>query len=322
MATVNSTGGNFGNALLMAEPRVNVQLTLGLMQAVLWFMYMPWFAKSVVKPYIDRSNFKEQWIHLHQTIYRTSGINLDREGTYDLSCWTVPMITQHGIGGLLTVPLLLNLFSPEVNIALACHGALTEFGFELQDLLYRLWQRNYGTKAEKAANNPTILKMIIAHHMVGLSLIIPFNIVARESRYYHEAGLLLQGASFVSLASQQYGFTLDMAKESGALKMRNISRMVFCICLYTRLLRYLPLQYFLNMEIRELGYTSLANVGVVTGCGLIFFNLVVLRGAWKRLQKFSDIKSIVTSAQKRKAESSSTEPESESEPLIASKKEN
>lgn len=315
--TIGADGGSFTNALLMAEPRVEVQLVLGLGQALLWFLYMPWFAQHVVKPYIDRSSFREQWIQLHQMIYHSSGVKLSREGSYDLSCWTVPMITQHGIGGLLTVPLLLNIFSPEVNVALACHGALTEFGFEFQDLFYRLWQRKYGTESQKTANNPTILKLIIAHHMVGLSLIIPLNIIARNSRSYHEAGLLLQGASFISLFAQQYGFTLDMAQEKGARTMRTISRAVMCICLYTRLFRYLPLQYFLNMELREMGYHKMANVGVFTGLGLSFFNLVVISGAWKRVKKFANVEDVMASAQKRKAQAAA---QPESEPLISSKK--
>lgn len=314
--------GGFLNGLLFAEARLDVQLVLGLGQALFWFFYMPWFASRVVKPFIDRSSFREQWIQLHQAIYKGSGIILSREGCYDLSCWTVPMITQHGLGGLLTIPFLLNLFSPKVNVALACHGALTEFGFELQDIVSRLWQVKYGTESQKSANNPTILKLIIAHHMVGLTLILPLNLYARDSYYYHESGFLLQGASFISLFVQQYGFSLDMAKKECALQMRNISRFATCVMLYSRVIRYIPLMYLLNMELREKGFHTMANVGAFVGLGLSFFNVVIMGSAWKKLKKFSDVDEVVASAQKRKdnqlAKSKSRSMEPESEPSAAS----
>jgi len=294
METMSSAAlRGFVRDLAFAEGKLEVQLTLGLINTVLWFWFMPWFARNFVRPYIDRSSFKKQWVSLHLQTYKNSGLEVNEEAAYELSTWSVPMIIQHGIGGMLCLPAMFNLFSPEVNAALACHGTLAELGFEWQDLITRFWQARYGTDDQKKMNNPSVLKLILAHHIVGSTMVLPMNMYFRYSRWYVEGNVLLQFASFVSLACQQYGFTHDKSTLEGARLMRSISIFTFGLILYTRVIRYAVVLFFLNREIYEAGYYYLFAQSLVVGCGLILFNTVMVKSSYKKMNKFQQNLAIV-----------------------------
>lgn len=277
---------DFLRDLLYAEGKIEVQITLALLQTLLWAWFIPYFAAHVVRPYIDRSNFKKQWVSLHHATYTHAGLDVSEKAAYELSTWSVPMIIQHGIGGALCIPALFNLFSPKVNVALAIHGTLAELGFEWQDLITRVWQRKFGTEEQKQMNDPSILKLIFAHHMAGSVMVLPLNIWFRHSRWYVEGNILLQFASFVSLSCQQYGFTFDKNTLEGAKIMRSISMFTFGIILYSRVFRYSYVVFQLNREIFDAGFYKLLAISLTVGCGLILFNTVMVKSSWKKMRKF------------------------------------
>lgn len=272
--------------MLYAEGKIEVQLALGFLQTLFWGWFIPHFAARYVRPYIDKSNFKKQWVALHHGQYKSAGLDVSEEAAYELSTWSIPMIIQHGIGGALCIPAMFNLFSPEVNVALAVHGTLAELGFEWQDLITRSWKRRFGTQEQKDMNHPSILKLIFAHHMVGSVMVLPLNIYFRHSRWFVEGNILLQFASFVSLGCQNVGYTFDKNTLEGAKIMRSISIFTFGIILYSRVFRYAYVVFQLNREIYEAGFYKMLALSLTVGCGLILFNSVIVKSSYKKMQKF------------------------------------
>lgn len=98
-------------------------------------------------------------------------IDFDTETAYEFACLFLAIMVQHGVGGLLCVPALVPALGVPAHVAtaLACHGALCEAGWELQDILSRLFQ--VCCTKEGARNNPTALLVILGiHHTMGLSM--------------------------------------------------------------------------------------------------------------------------------------------------------
>mmetsp|Transcript_168183 Transcript_168183/g.535197 ORF Transcript_168183/g.535197 Transcript_168183/m.535197 type:complete len:261 (+) Transcript_168183:334-1116(+) len=133
---------------------------------------------------------------------------------------------------------MLGWFSPEVRAAMACHGALSEAGWELQDGLERAYHVLFGT-AEKKKKNPTALLVIMSfHHTMGLTMVVPMNLFFPSLYWYHEAIFLLQSAAFFTLLLQQCAFTLDVGTKGGFRKMQLSVVTVFSLMVYSRALRY------------------------------------------------------------------------------------
>merc|ERR1719181_857416 len=107
-------------------------------------------------------------------------------------------------------------------MALARHGALCEAGWELQDAFTRAYEVLFGGEKGKLLNPTPVLVFWAFHHTMGLSMVIPMNLVYPDLAYYHELVFLLQFASFVAMMFQHYGYTLDVKTKSG-LNMMKIS---------------------------------------------------------------------------------------------------
>jgi len=136
------------------------------------------------------------------------------------------------------VPAMLGWFSPEVRAAMACHGALCEAGWELQDCLERAYHVLFGT-AEKKNEKPTALLVIMGfHHTMGLTMVVPMNLFFPSLYWYHEAIFLLQFSAFFALLLQQWAYSLDVGTKGGLRKMQLSVVTVFSLMLYSRALRY------------------------------------------------------------------------------------
>lgn len=59
----------------------------------------------------------------------------------DMWPWTIGIILQHFIGGMLCVPSILAIGDQEVAASLACLGILSEMGWEIQDLITWIYKR-------------------------------------------------------------------------------------------------------------------------------------------------------------------------------------
>ena len=273
-------------SLLLAESTLGTQLALLLLNAVAWRLCVPWVGRNVARPYYSRQPWFAQWSTLtQQSLQSAFGIALDKE---ESDAWGFEMVgiqLQHGVGGLLALPAVLGWFSPQVRVALAIHGALCEAGWELQDGLWRLYAVTLGDAQERARNPPALLKFIVLHHLLGLSMVLPLNMVLRENALYHEGVWLLQGAAFFAIGAQTYSYTLDTRTVRGVWKMRAAVSFVFSVYLYTRIVRF----SVIVLSVLALLYDTsvpLFAVGLVAALGMGHINVVFVTEAGSKVRKF------------------------------------
>merc|ERR1719384_2846853 len=148
-------------------------------------------------------------------------IKLDRDEVFTLCCEFMVILMQHGVGGALCIPSLLGML-PGWASSLACHGALGEVGYEVQDTVERLYDRLFGGPAGKARQQTVILILLGVHHAMGMLLVVPMNLYFGDNVYYHELVFLLQFAAFTACALQQFGYTLDVNTTRGLITMKII----------------------------------------------------------------------------------------------------
>merc|ERR1712232_434435 len=115
------------------------------------------------------------------------------------------IIVQHLLGGLLCLPSLVSS-AGAVFSSLACHGALCEAGWELQDIVTRVSQRLCQGEKGKRQNPGSLLAVLCVHHAMGLSMVIPMNLLYHDDKHYHEFVFLLQAAAFAAMMLQSYGY--------------------------------------------------------------------------------------------------------------------
>merc|ERR1712039_114114 len=129
--------------------------------------------------------------------------------------------------------------------------------------------------------------------MGGLSMVIPMNMMYGDNRYYHELVLLLQGAAFVALVCQNYGYTLDVKSASGLKKMKVSVTVTLVTMLWSRLFRYVFIGYSLVATFVADGSLALTLCGssVLILMGLV--NCLFVRDAFGKFFKFMKMKHAV-----------------------------
>merc|ERR1712023_514681 len=121
---------------------------------------------------------------------------------------------------------------------MACHGALCEAGWELQDILSRISQRLFQGEKGRNENPLSLLAILFVHHAMGLSMVVPMNLLYHDNKYYHEFVFLLQAAAFAAMMLQSYGYTLDVKTRKGLSQMIVTIIMSSLLILYSRVLRF------------------------------------------------------------------------------------
>jgi hypothetical protein len=251
---------------------------------------MPYIGMTLIKPMIDKHPRKEAFTTLfQQTAAKSFFIEMEKEEAYIFGCLMFAILAQHGVGGLLCIPSVFNLapylgVSAGVASTLACHGALCEAGWELQDTITRLYERaKYGEKKQ-----PLVLLIIIGmHHFMGMSMVIPMNLFYGSNQYYHELVFLLQFAAFVAMGLQNLGYFLDLNTPEGLRTSRYFATFVFITMLYSRLFRFWFVGYMIVTSIYADGATGMLILGcfVLTTMGL--FNLLMVADAGKKFFKLA-----------------------------------
>lgn len=232
--------------LLYCEGTLQTQLVLAAFWALIWFGAIKASAKMVFEPFVRKQTWCQQWTELSKKTFKSAffvEFKTDEE-TFECACLFLAILCQHAVGGALCIPSVLGFTGPIIS-AMACHGALCEAGWELQDACERLYQVAFGGEAGKAKNPPALLTILGLHHSMGLSMVIPMNMVYGDNRHYHEFVLLLQGAAFVAMLSQNYGFTLDVWSVSGLRQMKACVTVTLVTMLWSRLFRYAFIGYSL-----------------------------------------------------------------------------
>jgi len=277
-------------ALLLADSRLEIQLTLLAMWAILWYSLIKFGSEKLVRPYILAQPWKQQWTLLYQKMMKnTYMVDMDVDSTFEMCTELQCVCFQHMFGGMLCLPSALGLQGAVVS-AMACHGALCEASWELQDLLAKLYQITLGGRAGKARNPPALLAMILLHHAMGLSMVLPMNMMYGLNPHYHEFVFLLQGAAATALLSQSYGFTLDVNTADGLMSMKGSVTFTMITILYTRLLRYVYLGYQLAMTFYADGNIKVMCGGIAMLILLGIVNILMCVDAVKKCMKFLSMK--------------------------------
>jgi hypothetical protein len=271
--------------------------------AVLWFYVIPFAAKYLLAPWIRKQSWKEQWVSLQTNTFKTTfdvSLPKDKDTAFAMLVESIPMLCQHGLGGLLCVPALLLGPSP-ITTAMACHGGLSEAGWELMDLAKRAHEIKFGGQEGKDRNPTSLVIVMVVHHAMGLSMVIPMNIYYRQYSYYHEIIFLLQFAAFFALMFQHYGHTLDTKTEKGLCAMKYISAVTLLVMLYSRCFRYLYIAGVFCFQLYTDGHTALLVQGSVALSLMALINIAFCVDTVKRFCKYACMKHVDESCKAKAA---------------------
>lgn len=264
------------------------QLLILISMAACMQVYIPW-ATGKVMEWMSKHPMREQYIDINQSTAQNSfGVKISRSLAFELGCWTVVVLTQHMVGGLLCLPSILQ--SPWIsqkNSAMFVRlGGLTETGYEFQDLSSRLYAFNFGGEEGRKKNPVAGLMILGLHHILGLSMVIPMNVLYGDLWPYHELIFNLQICSVISLGIQQYGYTLDISTSWGLWKMQLYSLITWAGIVYSRIYRFIPLACTLLVTVREDGYTSFFFCACIALGAMSLTNLLYFLDATAKVLKF------------------------------------
>jgi len=276
----------------MAAPRLEVQLALVAIQAVFWYVALshllpPYFARAI-NSMKSRERFLDNSAKSYKKLF-TLDFNGDREQLFEFTVLFQCIATQHMVAGLLCLPSVLGCswVSPPVASALACHGALCEVGWEIQDFLVRLKEIAFDGESGRKKNPASFMAVLIMHHTVAQCLVLPLNLYYRDNVYYHEAVLLLQAATVVAMLCQSYGFTLDVSLPAERRQMTVSVTLAFCVALWARGLRYAYIWYVLLTAFLADGNIFVLKMALVPVVMFSLFNIVVVADFYRKFAKFA-----------------------------------
>lgn len=104
------------------------------------------------KPWLVAAGERD-YEHGGKELYKQFGMDLSSKQFVEqfmaMWPWTVGVILQHLVGGMLCLPSIFNIGDPQVAASLACLGILSEMGWEIQDLITWIYKR-FGVPQGKA----------------------------------------------------------------------------------------------------------------------------------------------------------------------------
>ena len=275
---------SLADEVLSCAPTLRAQLILLSVSGLLWYFALPWIAQRVIRPYAEAAPWRDRWSGFWTSWFQKSLQlhGLPAEQYFDQACVFTAILLQHFVGGLLCVPSVVG--APLALAApLARLGALCEAGWEFQDVVTMIYQRLFGGEAGLKRFPNVVVVAQLVHHAMGLSMVVPMNLALGDDRAYHEFVFLLQGAAFIALATQGYGFTLDVKTRGGLRTMKLISAFTVLVLLYSRGVRYVVVAAQLLRAIDgPLWYVGANAVGLM---GLL--NLAMTGDAAAKFVKFA-----------------------------------
>lgn len=278
--------------LFEAGPDLEVQIILVLASGLFWFVAIKLLTEYVMKPYVSSRPWCSKWTVLNQNTFRkTLMAEFDLDEAFPFSCDFLSICVQHGIGGALCVASSFGIpFIPShVAYAMARHGALCEAGWELQDALSRLLSFVFAKDGRKK-NPPKFLVVVLLHHVMGLSMVIPMNLRYGDNTWYHELVFLLQFAAVSAMGFQQYGFTLDVKTQGGLRQMKLCVFLTWLIILYSRVLRFVYVAFQLVLLLHQDGSMNMFYAGLVAISAMSVINVSFFLDCTSKVMKFAKMK--------------------------------
>ena len=282
---------SFGD-LLMAASRFEVQIVLVIFHTIFWYFII----NRIFYPFVIRAicglECKKQFIEFNRQSFKKLmlwDIGDVEEEQIETIASIDAVVLQHLIGGMLCLPSALGLasfFPPGMASAMACHGGLSEIGYEIEDIMVRLYEILYGGEKGRRKNPSSVLFGLFAHHSAACCLVVPCNIFYRDNSYIHEAICCLQLAAFGAFYLQQYGYTLDVKKQHELTKMKISITLSLVVILWTRIIRYGMLWNIVLNQILEDQNWVMLKCCILPLILLTFFNVGVLIDATAKFMKF------------------------------------
>ena len=277
--------------LVIAAPKLEVQITLAIVYTILWYFLINRAMVPICISVISKLESKKQFIHFNFESFKKIikwDIDDDEEQIIVISRIDSAMI-QHLVGGILFFPSAFGLGSvlPVGHpTALASHAGLSEMGWEVQDILFRSYEIIYGGDKGRKLNPPALMLPLIAHHSAACMAVIPMNITYPDNTYWHEIFCIIQLGSFVLMFLQQYGYTLNVQTKDGLAKMKIAISISFLTCLWTRVIRYTSLLKILFDTFADDSNWGLIKYGAVPSVLLSLFNIALMTDTWQKFTKF------------------------------------
>jgi len=272
--------------LLACAPRLEVQLVEAFLQAVFWYLTIRFGAKVVEAWTCSWSaSTLARWTRMNQVTFKKSFmVDFDEADTFRFACAFVVILLQHGVGGGLCLPAVFGLL-PALAPTLACHGALCEVGWEVQDYIVRWCDILFGGPAGKARQPVPVMIIMTLHHAMGTLLVVPMNLHFRDNAYYHELVFLLQAAAVGAMGLQQYGYTLDIRKTRDLITMKILVSTTAVLMLWSRLFRYCYVVYCLLVTLWAEG-GNLFHLALLVAVMMGLLNLLFVNDAIGKFVKF------------------------------------
>ena len=273
------------DSLLLCAPDIRTQLTLLVLNALAWYVWIELTPKYIFQPYVLAQVWKDHWVERHKQSLKAMEIEFRND--HDVFVWACGFLAiafQHFVGGALCLPSVLGLGHISTQCALACHGAMCEVGWEVQDTLRSLTEVLLGGEEGKAKNPAPILVLKAIHHVLGLSMVIPMNLYYSESAEYHEFIFLLQFAAAIAIACTNYGYTLNVKTADGLAKMKVVVTVTWIVMVYSRVTRFAIVGWSLLGLLRNNHMMYYAGLGAL--CLMCVFNILITVDATSKLVKF------------------------------------
>lgn len=147
------------SSLLSCAPRLEVQVLEAVLLAFAWKAAMR-VGGSLAGAWVDTwsAEIRTRWLSRNLVAMRKQ-IPLNEKEAHRASCMALVIIAQHIAGATLCVPSIL-WPGAAWSAALACHGALSETGWEIQDLATRVHRIVLGGEEGRRRNPPALLAQV------------------------------------------------------------------------------------------------------------------------------------------------------------------
>ena len=279
--------------LLMAAPKIEVQIALALIHTFIWYILINEIFVPILVLIISNLKTKKRFLAMNRKTFKKA-IQWDIGDDEDEQMLAVARIDaammQHLVCATLLFPSAFGfgyLFPDGVASAMACQALLCELGWEISDTLLRIYEIIFGGERGRKMNPLSLMMTLMAHHTAAFLIVIPMNIYYPNYSLFHEGICVIEFGIFVVFSCQQHGFTLDINTQEGLTRMKILCTIVFVNVLWSRVIRYAYVwASTLMMAYEDENWLVLKCMATPTIC-LTLFNLVVLKDSTDRFMKFA-----------------------------------
>lgn len=264
-------------------------MILALVHALFWHLVVVWWLPRHMRRFIDNMKAKDRYLGVQFAAFK-KGCGFEEHERHivsDIVVYFNCVFAQHAVGALLCVPSLLASSPSPVASALACHGALAEVGWEIQDTLVRAKQIVCDGKAGRKHNPVKMVVFLLMHHVLAQCLVLPMNVCYHDCRLYHEAVFVLQGVAVVSLVCQHFGYTCNSDDYAELLQLRVATAASLIIMFWSRIIHSTYLWYAMLTMIHADERMLLFKVAVIPIISMTLFNFMMVADCFSKFRKFA-----------------------------------